>query len=282
MAQTLRDIKALLSSYGLRPKKRFGQHFLHDGRKMAAIVAAARIAPGDLVLEIGPGTGSLSEALLESGARLIAVEIDRDLAPVLEPLRSRFAGAVTLLFADVLSGKHEINKDVVNAVAGYDSTSFKLIANLPYQVASPLLVNLFLTRSDLTMAVVTVQREVAQRLTASPGNKDYGPLGIILGAISDVQQIERLTPGCFWPQPKVDSTVLRLTRRATPLTDNPQALANLLQQLFSKRRKQLGAILRQVKQPGHAGPLPEGIQATDRPEQLSVMQLVALAEWLSV
>ena len=272
MPQTLSEIKGLLRSQGLRPKKRLGQHFLHDGRKMTAIVTAAQVAPGDLVLEIGPGTGSLSESLLEAGARLIAVEIDHGLAPILRPLQARFPDAMTLIYTDVLSSKHEINKDVLNALSHCEAPSFKLIANLPYQVASPLLPNLFITRPDLVMAVVTVQREVAQRLTASPGKKDYGPLGIMMAALCHVRQIERLSPGCFWPQPKVDSVVLQLMRRKEPLTNRPQALANLLQRLFSKRRKQLGTIL------GRTGSLPAGIRATDRPEQLSVTQIVTLAD----
>jgi len=327
-SQTLSEIKSLLAAYGLHPRHRFGQNFLHDASKMERIIAAAELTPGDLVLEVGPGTGALSVRLLAAGVRLVAVEIDRDLEAILrsqlgpvqggadkadsEALSVETAGdqptltssadsacqchpsaAATLIIDDVLDGKHAINPRVyeaLRAMAGSDNPSFKLVANLPYNVASPLIANLLLApygpqrseirdqRSEisvhpsLSLAVILIQREVADRLLAPPGGKDYGPLGILVQAMCEVERIATLPPGCFWPSPKVDSAVVRLRVRSTPLTRDPHGLSNLLHRLFSKRRKQIGTIL------GRDAVLPAGVDAQQRPEQLSVEQLVAMAD----
>jgi 16S rRNA (adenine1518-N6/adenine1519-N6)-dimethyltransferase len=123
----------------------------------------------------------------------------------------------------------------------------------------------------MTLGIIMIQREVADRLTASPGGRDFGPLTVIVQALCEVERLMTLSPGCFWPQPRVDSAVLRVVRRPVPLTDNPHRLAQLTQRLFQQRRKQIGSIL------GRDAPLPPGVEATFRPEQLTVEQLVALA-----
>ena len=284
MNQTLSEIKAALEAWGLRPKHRLGQNFLHDANQMSRIIQAARLNTGDLVLEVGPGTGALSQQLLNIGARLVAVELDRDLEPILRDHLSGHDKQTTLIIADVLAGKHTINPDVVAALHAQSAqknepqpdthTNFKLIANLPYNVASPLLANLTMGhtyRLCMTDAVVMIQREVANRLTAAPGNKDYGALGVLIQAVYNVERIGVVGPNCFWPRPKVESAIVRLTRRDQPLTDNLQQLSTLTHRLFTHRRKQLGAIL------GRQTVLPDGIDPKTRPEQLSVEQLVTLA-----
>ncbi len=268
MAQTLGEIKALLASHGLTPKKKFGQNFLHDGNQMRKILDAAGIVPGERVLEVGPGTGALTERLADAGARVAAVEIDRDLEPI---LRQRLGDRITLHLGSALAGKHELAPEVWEMVG---DEPFKLIANLPYNVASPLLANLATQSASMTAAVVMVQKEVADRLTAGPGGKDYGPLGVVVQAMCEARRVTTLSPGCFWPAPSVASAVVKLTRRAEPLTDDPAALSATVHRLFSKRRKQLGAIL------GRRTPLPDGFSPDARPETLSVEQIVALARWL--
>lgn len=268
MPQTLSEIKALLAAHGLHPKKRFGQNFLHDANQLRKILAAAEVSPGDLVLEVGPGTGTLSETVLEAGARLIAVEIDRDLGAILAQRLAVYGDRATLIVDDVLAGKRELNPRVSERLR---EEPFKLIANLPYNVASPLVVNLVSDYPRMTHAIVMVQREVADRFRAPPGGKDYGPLSVMVQAMCEVEVVATLPPSCFWPQPQVDSAVVKLTRRATPLTDDPHRLGELLHTLFSKRRKQLGSIL------GRNTPLPPGIDPGARPESLTVEQLVALA-----
>ncbi len=285
MAQTLTDIKNLLAGHGLYPKKRFGQNFLHDGNHMRRIMEAADLDEGGLVLEVGPGTGALSERLLEAGASVVAVEIDRDMEPILCDRLSSHGDRFRLHIGDVLENKHTLNPAVIELLRTAPCSDpsvirdprstipFKLIANLPYNIASPLLVNLAVDHPGMSAAVVMIQREVADRIGASPGGKDYGPLSVILQAICEVDRVGTLSPECFWPRPKVASAVLRLVRRDNPLTDDPAALSTLVQKLFQKRRKQLGAIL------GRERALPDGIDPNARPESLSVEQFVQLARW---
>jgi 16S rRNA (adenine1518-N6/adenine1519-N6)-dimethyltransferase len=272
-AQTLTDIQNLLRTHGLLPKKRLGQHFLHDANHMDQVVAAARVGEGHVVLEVGAGTGSLSRRLLDAGARLVAVEIDADLEPILrQQLVEPFGGRVTLVIGDVLTGKHVISLVVLDALASIGAAKFKLVANLPYNIASPLLVNLAVDHPGMTDAVVMVQREVAARLAAGPGTKVYGPLGVIVQAMCEVELIATLSPTCFWPNPQVESAVIRLTRRSRPLTADPARFGAFIHNVFHTRRKQLGAIL------GRDLNWPAGVEPVTRPEQLSIQQLVALCD----
>lgn len=288
MAQTLSEIKQLLADHGLRPKKKFGQNFLHDGNHMAKIMDAAKLAAGDVVLEVGPGTGALTERLVEAGANVVAVEIDRDMQPILE---SRLGDKITLHIGDALDGKHAINAEVLNlllqvgwasrpssnnedhsATGGTPILPFKLIANLPYNIASPLMANLGIDHLNMTAMVVMIQKEVADRLLAPPGTKAYGPLGVLLQALFEIERVGVLKPGCFYPPPSIDSAVVALHRRSEPLCEDAKALGELLHKLFSKRRKQLGSSL------GRDADLPKGVEITMRPEQLSVQQLCELAQ----
>lgn len=274
MGQTLSEIKLLLKAYNLQPKSQLGQHFLHDANLMRRIVEEAKITPSELVLEVGAGTGSLSESLLQAGARLVAVEIDRALKPILMERLVGYGDRVTLVIEDVLAGKHGLNATVLDVLKRYGEP-FKLVGNLPYNVASPLIANLVCDQQQMTHAIVMVQSEVADRLTASPGSKVYGAIGVLTQAMCDVKQIMTLNPSCFWPKPRVKSSVVMLRRRAQPLTDDPHALSKTLQQLFQKRRKQIRNIL------GHDPHLLKDIDATSRPEQLSVEQIVRLSQKLN-
>ena len=265
MAQTLSDIKQLLADHGLRPKKKFGQNFLHDGNHMAKIMEAAKLSPGDTVLEVGPGTGALTERLVEAGADVVAVEIDRDMQPILE---LRLADKIKLHMGDALDGKHAISSEVLRLLG---DQPFKLIANLPYNIASPLLANLAIDHLNMSAAVVMIQKEVADRLLAEPGTKAYGPLGVLLQALFEIERVGVLKPGCFYPPPSIDSAVVAMHRRDQPLCEDAKKLGDLLHKLFSKRRKQLGSIL------GRDVQLPDGVEYDMRPEQLSIEQLCELS-----
>ena len=264
MPQTLSDIKALLAARGIHPRKRFGQNFLIDHHKLADIIAAAELSPGERVLEVGPGTGVLTEALLDAGAAVTAIEMDRDMCAILRE-RMGERGSFTLIEGDAMASKHAINPEAAATL----SQPFKLIANLPYHIASPLIATLVLDYPMLRGAVVMVQHEVGERLMAR-GGKDCGPLSIVVHSGCEVKRVAVLSPGCFWPAPQVDSAVIRLRRRAQALTDDPHGLAKLAQQLFQKRRKQIGSIL------GRDTPLPDGVDATMRPEQLNIEQMVMI------
>lgn len=281
MHQRLNEIKSLLASHGLNPKRRLGQHFLHDHNHLDGIVRVAEVDREDLILEVGPGTGALSVRLLEAGAQLVAVEIDVDFVPILRSAFDPYGDAASLLLADVLTGKHQINREVdvaLCAMASSRSTPFfKLVSNLPYQIAAPLLANLVCHWPTMTRAVVTIQREVADRLTAAPGTKAYGPLSVIIQAMCRVQLFRNVAATCFWPIPKVDSAIVCIDRRDPPLTDQPSVLAAMVHQLFTHRRKQLSSI--QKRQfPGRN--IPDDFEPTIRPEQLTVEQLIQLCNSL--
>jgi 16S rRNA (adenine1518-N6/adenine1519-N6)-dimethyltransferase len=212
--QPISHIRTLLEQRGLHPKKRFGQNFLHDHNQLRKLIDAADLAPGDVVLEIGPGTGTLTETLLDAGAQVIAVEIDRDLAAL---LRETLGERITLIEADALDKGRTLNPLIVEAIGG---RPFKLVANLPYNAASPLITALLLDHPQCTRQSITIQREVADRLVANPHTKAYGPLGIIVQALAHVERIGVVPASCFWPRPQVVSAMVRITPR--PRTPRPR------------------------------------------------------------
>jgi len=269
--QTLGEIKAALEARGLAPKRSLGQNFLIDHNLIRKLVDASGTRAEEVVLEIGPGTGTLTDELLARGCVVVACELDAGIASL---LRERFADAIdagrlALIEGDCLARKTELNPAIADAVAG---RPFTLVANLPYGAASPLMVTLAAEHPQCRGQFVTIQKEVAQRLRARPGTKDYSELSIVMQALCTVERIATLPPECFWPRPKVTSEMIALRRRADPLTDHPRALAALCRRLFTQRRKQIGTTL------GRDAKLPEGVDPTARPEQLTVEQLAALAE----
>ncbi|MEE2660885.1 MAG: 16S rRNA (adenine(1518)-N(6)/adenine(1519)-N(6))-dimethyltransferase RsmA, partial [Planctomycetota bacterium] len=236
--QSLREIRELLAARGLTPRHRFGQNFLHDHGKILELVDAANLQPGETVLEVGPGTGALTECLLEREVRVIAVEIDRDLAGL---IRDRFGDRVTLVEGDCLAKGRRLSPEAVSALEGAE---FKLVANLPYQAASPLMASLLMHHPECSGQWVTIQKEVVDRLVAVPGTKAWGPLTAIVRAFATARRIAVLPPGCFWPSPKVTSAMAELQpcpQDARP--SDPDGFARFVTKLLSQRRKQIGGIL---------------------------------------
>lgn len=267
--QRLSQIKAILDERGISPKKSLGQNFLIDHSKIEQLLKAAELAPGDLVLEIGPGTGTLTETLVELGCEVIACELDDTLSA---HLRSMLGDAITLVTGDCLAGRGGLNPAIEAALG---DRRFKLVANLPYQAASPLMAQLA-WRERCDGQFVTIQREVGDRVRAKPGTRQSNQLAVVVQARCDARRIALLPPGCFWPAPKVTSEMLAITPRANPaplgLRDPLMALC---ERLFAQRRKQIGAIL---KGSALLDDLPEGVVATARPESLTLEQLVAMAQ----
>lgn len=275
--QTLAQIKALLDERALRPKRSLGQNFLIDHNLIRKLVDAADVQRGDLVLEVGPGTGTMSEELLARGCELIACELDDQLADLNRTRLPTLPGGdkFTLIHADCLAGKHDVNPDILRLI---NSRPFKLVANLPYGAATPLMSTLLVKHPNCHTLAVTIQREVADRITAQPNSKDFGPLAVIAQALCEVKKIATCPPECFWPRPEVTSSMILLKRSPAPLTTDAQHLSNACRDIFAQRRKQLGSLLKTIDWPALAAqPGCEAITPTMRAEQLSIPQVVALA-----
>jgi len=212
--QTKQQIRQLLSLAGISPNKRLGQHFLIDLNLMRLLVDSAHIGKNDVVLEVGCGTGSLTKALAERAGRVIAVELDSNLVEIVRGMLTR-SDSVELINADILKSKNTISQSVTSAVAlarRKHKGRFLLVANLPYNVASPVMMNLLTGETKADGMYVTVQKEVGERMTAGVGSGDYGILSIFLAAFGDVKTIRVLKPTVFWPQPQVDSAMVSFIR----------------------------------------------------------------------
>lgn len=209
-------------------KKRFGQNFLTDPHKLESLVAALDLKPNELVLEIGPGTGNLTELLLNRGIQLIAVELDRDL---LTPLRERFEsdGKFKLIENDII--KLDLRQTT-------DGKKIKLIGNLPYNISGAIIEWLIQYWDLIICGVITVQKEVGARLKAEPGSRDYGSLSVIAQSHFDIKKLFDLPPGCFTPKPKVDSTALLLTPVKKIDIDFAE-FRDFLRAAFAQKRKKL-------------------------------------------
>jgi 16S rRNA (adenine1518-N6/adenine1519-N6)-dimethyltransferase len=284
LAQTRRQIEALLNGAGIRPLKRFGQNFLVDGNLIRKLVQAAEVRPDDVVLEVGPGTGTLTEELLAVAGHVITVEIDRGLAGI---CRDRFGenDRFTLLHTDVLERKSRIAPVVLETLHERQRRlggRMMLVANLPYQAATPLIVDLLLGPDPVSPLCFTVQAEVADRLLAPAGGKEYGPISIYAQALADGRRIARLGPQAFWPAPQVDSAMVRLDVRADRGADLKESLARVVHACFLHRRKTLKWSLRQLLDDSTlARTAADGRWDFEaRPEQLTVERWLALAAFL--
>lgn len=253
-----------------RPRKRFGQHFLTDPRVLGRIVEALAPTHADTVIEIGPGRGALTDLLADRVGRLVAIEIDRDLAT---HLRRRYEPrpSITILEADVLE------VDLAAAAGG----PFLLVANVPYYITTPILFHA-LHRPRPLRAVYLVQREVAERLGAAPGSRTYGALSVNVQAVARVEVLFTVPPGAFRPVPEVTSAVVRVTPRADPVVapGDEAGFRAFVQRVFAQRRKQMRRVLRTV-----AALAPEaadralasaGIDPAARPETLSPADFAAV------
>ncbi len=245
--QTLSEIRRLLAAANLAPRHRFGQHFLIDLNLMRKLVDAAQLSPADTVLEVGAGTGSLTELLLDRGVHVVAVEVDHGLQGI---LRQRLGShpRVTLVQADVLAGKHRLNPLVLKALQAQPPRpggAYKLVANLPYQIATPLLMDALLAGLSFELLACTIQREVAQRLGARPGTESYGPGSVIIQSLADIIPLAILPPSAFWPRPEVQSAMVTIRPRGAGQVeiDNLPGFVEFVHRGFQQRRKMLRRLL---------------------------------------
>ncbi|MGP1347863.1 MAG: 16S rRNA (adenine(1518)-N(6)/adenine(1519)-N(6))-dimethyltransferase RsmA [Phycisphaerales bacterium] len=268
--QTVAEIKSILESRGLSPRKSLGQNFLIEHAHLRRLVDRSGVGAGDVVLEVGPGTGTLTDEVLDRGARVVACELDRGLAAHLRERYEAVGDRFTLIEGDALGGEGGLN-EAARAMLGEMGGRYRLVANLPYQIASPLMVALALDRQGCAGQYVTIQREAAQRLRGAVGTREYSELSVMVRAMCRVERIATLAPGCFWPAPKVTSEMVAIEPLDVALTDDPESLSGVCRVVFAQRRKTLRAIL------GGAFPFPEGIDPGARAEGLGVAELVALS-----
>jgi 16S rRNA (adenine1518-N6/adenine1519-N6)-dimethyltransferase len=219
-----------------RARKRLGQHFLVDRTALQRIADALAPTANDVVVEIGPGRGALTDLLAARAKRVVAIELDRDLVPY---LRDRYAAAgnVEVIEQDVLHVK----------LADVAGPEFLLAGNVPYYITTPILFHA-LEAPRPTRAVYLVQREVAERIVASPGSRTYGALSVNVQAVAHAELVARVSPGAFRPPPSVESAVIRLTPRPDPaVTDaEEEAFRSLVQECFGLRRKQMRRVIRTI------------------------------------
>ncbi|MFB0551826.1 MAG: 16S rRNA (adenine(1518)-N(6)/adenine(1519)-N(6))-dimethyltransferase RsmA [Phycisphaerae bacterium] len=285
--QTKRQIQQLLASADASPKKRLGQHFLIDLNLMRLLVDSANITNNDIVLEVGCGTGSLTEALIEKAGMVIAVELDRTLAEIAQ---SQLANAenIELINTDILENKNTLSHTVTNALESAHKKyhgRILLVANLPYNAASPTMLNLVTGPRTADAMYVTVQKEVADRMTAVPASSDYGSLSIFLSAAGDVKTIRILKPTVFWPQPQVDSAMVSFVRDQEKLKriENMEFFSQAVHLFMGHRRKTLMACSKLAR--GKLAKIDNwheifercSINPAQRPEKLGADDYIAIA-----
>jgi 16S rRNA (adenine1518-N6/adenine1519-N6)-dimethyltransferase len=262
--------KRLLEQFAIEPRKSLGQNFLHDPNTIEKIVATAEIMPDDVVIEIGPGTGALTEVLAQRARHVFSIELDARMRPVLEAQLAAYDN-VYLIFEDFLK------TDFLKLAGGRD---FLVVANVPYYITSPILMHLLDRHRHPRRIVLTIQHEVGERLTAKP--PDMNRLAVVVQYYGQPEVVTRISPAVFWPRPDVDSAVIKIDPYITPPVDVPDSAVffRVVKAGFSQKRKQLknalgGGLHMKSKQ---AGILLEaaGVDPKRRAETLT------LAEWAAI
>lgn len=225
----------ILQKYNFTFQKKFGQNFLIDTRVLERIIAQAEITKDDMVLEIGPGIGTMTQYLCENAREVVAVEIDNSLIPILEDTLSEYNN-VTVINDDIL--KVDINKLVEEHNAG---KPIKVVANLPYYITTPIIMGLFEKKVNVDSITVMVQKEVADRMKSGPRSKDYGALSLAVQYYSKPEIVANVPPNCFMPRPNVSSAVIRLKLydEMAVKVENENLLFRLIRASFNQRRKTL-------------------------------------------
>jgi 16S rRNA (adenine1518-N6/adenine1519-N6)-dimethyltransferase len=272
------SIKKELEAYGLVPKKKLGQHFLVDPNILKKVVQTAKIEKDDVVLEVGPGLGMMTLVLADQAKRVVAVEIDSKLVEILKKKVGGYPH-VEVIQKDIL----EMDFRQLHEREGQP---IKVVANLPYQISTPLLFQFIGAKEAFSSLTLMLQKEVAERMTAPPGGKDYGPLSIFVQIAADLSIPFNIKPSCFFPPPKVDSAVIHMTWKDRPIVDiqDMEWFKKVVRGCFNYRRKTL---INGLKYSGL--PLPAdtaermnriGMDPQRRPESLTLQDFANLAEIL--
>jgi 16S rRNA (adenine1518-N6/adenine1519-N6)-dimethyltransferase len=274
-------IRDLARRHGVRPTKSLGQNFLIDPNLARAIAADAGVGLGDRVVEVGAGFGSLTVALASTGADVLAIEFDRALIPALEEVTSGLE-RVRVLHADAvkLDWAAELGSD------GGDARPWTMCANLPYNVAVPVVMESLQQAPSIVREVVMLQREVGERLAARPGDEHYGAVSVHVAYRAEASVVRKVVASVFWPRPSVDSVVVRLDRLAAPPVSVDEArLWRVVDVAFAERRKTMRNALRRLgMESAAAGDVLRGagVASGARPEELGLPAFVAIAERIPV
>jgi 16S rRNA (adenine1518-N6/adenine1519-N6)-dimethyltransferase len=242
--QTLTYLTRLFEAHGLEAKSKLGQNFLIDLNLLDLIARTAELDATDAVLEVGTGTGSLTAKLADAAGAVVTVEIDKTLQPVAKEVVGPRAN-VTFVFGDCLAKKNELNPDMLTAwdraAAEKGCARKKLVANLPYVIATPLVSNLLIARADIERMVVMVQWEIAERMRAVPNTKDYNALSVLVQSVADVEVVRKVGPSNFHPRPKVDSAIVLIKPNAEKRAKvgDVARFRAFLRDLYVHRRKNL-------------------------------------------
>jgi 16S rRNA (adenine1518-N6/adenine1519-N6)-dimethyltransferase len=289
--QTRTHLMGLFEKIGLHPRSDLGQNFLIDLNILEFVVHSAELTKQDVVLEIGAGTGGMTAFMAKDAAAVVSVEVDTNMAAMAREATAHFEN-VTLINADALKNKNHFRPEVVDALraelAKDPSRRLKLVANLPYSIATPVVSNLVASDLPWERMVVTIQLELAQRMTASPGRSTYGALSVWLQSQCHVKLIKRLGPQAFWPRPQVNSAIVRLVPapgKSGVIADR-KFFQDFLRRLFVQRRKMMRSVLagmyrKQIDKPQIDAILEElefGPKA--RAEELQPYELLKLANRL--
>lgn len=272
----------IIQKYDFSFRKKFGQNFLIDTHVLEKITEAACVTKDDCVLEIGPGIGTMTQYLAEAAGRVVAVEIDRDLIPILGETLAAYDN-VTVINEDILKVDIKQIADEYN-----NGRPIKVVANLPYYITTPIIMGLFESNAPIDSVTVMVQKEVADRMQVGPGTKEYGALSLAVQYYAKPEIVANVPPNCFIPRPNVGSAVIRLTRHTTPPVQvaDPQLMFRLIRASFNQRRKTLqnglanSADLSFTKEEIAAAIEKMGLPATIRGEALTLQQFAELSEIL--
>ena len=272
-----------IKKYEFAFQKKFGQNFLIDDHVITKIINAAEITKNDLVLEIGPGIGTMTQYLAESAGKVIAVEIDKNLIPILGETLAEYDN-VTIINEDIL--KLDINRLVEEE---NDGKPIKVVANLPYYITTPIIMGLFESHVPLQSITVMVQKEVADRMQVGPGSKDYGALSLAVQYYAEQKIVANVPPNCFIPRPGVGSAVIRLTRYEEPpvMVKDESLMFKLIRASFNQRRKTLqNGIANSPELPYSKAQVEKalekmGLAANVRGESLTLAEFAKLSDTIS-
>ena len=287
--QTQSYLRGLLTDHGLEAKSKMGQNFLIDLNMLDLIVRSAELDERDLVLEVGTGTGGLTDRMAQTGASVLSIELDHTFHKLANDiLRPR--ENVLLIQGDALKNKNELNPFMLETLRDFGNargcSRVKLIANLPYIVATPVICNLLLSAVPIDRMVVMVQWEIGERLTAEVGTKDYNSLAVLVQSLAHTEILRKVGPMNFWPRPKVESAIVLIQPDVAKreLVGNPKRFRAFLRDLYVHRRKNLRQALvgwpqgRQEKTVIDAKLAELGIDGTIRAEALSISDHIRLCE----